>query len=465
MDKDLIVIGGGPGGYVAAIRAAQLGLNVSVVERDKLGGTCLNRGCIPTKALYREADILNILKNIDSYGIHVDNYKIDVEKIQERKNNIVSQLVAGIEQLMKGNGVEVISGEAELVDKNTVNIKLKDEQRTLTAKNIIIATGSKPYMPDMPGKDLEGIITSDDLLEFKDIPEELVVLGGGVIGMEFAGIFSAMGSKVTVIKASANMFPGEDSDITKRFSASVKRKGIKLYASTEIKDIYKDGDKLVIEAENKKGAMKITADKILVSKGRRPVFDGLNLDKLGIKYNKKGIEVNENYETNIEGLYAIGDVNGITLLAHAASYQGVCVAEKLAGLETPKEASPVPNCIFVFPEIASIGLTEDKAKESGIDYNVSKFMFAANGKALTLGESEGFVKIVSKKDDNTILGVHIMGPHASDLIHEGALAVSNKLNLDHVKRTIHAHPTLSEAFSEAVLGLNNEAVHIVSKKR
>ncbi|WP_392486101.1 dihydrolipoyl dehydrogenase [Haloimpatiens sp. FM7315] len=466
MDKDVIVIGGGPGGYVAAIRAAQLGLKVVVIEKDKFGGTCLNRGCIPTKALYREAEILNILKNIEDYGISVDSYKINVKKIQDRKNSIVSQLVSGIEQLMKANAVEVVYGRAELIDKNTVNVAIDNEEdRSFHGKNIIIATGSCPYIPDMPGKNLEGVITSDELLEFEEVPEELVVLGGGVIGMEFAGIFSAMGSKVTVIKASANMFPEEDSDIVKRFTASVKRKGIKLFASTKIKDIYRKENKIIIEIENSKGTSTVLADKILVSKGRRPVFSGLNLDRLGIKYNKKGIEVNENYETNIEGIYAIGDVNGITLLAHAASYQGVWVAEKIAGLETPKKASPVPNCIFVFPEIASIGLSEDKAKEKGIDYNVSKFMFGANGKALTLGETEGFVKIVSKASDNTILGVHIMGPHASDLIHEGALAVSNKLNLNHIKNTIHAHPTLAEAFSEAVLGLNCEAIHIANKKR
>ncbi|MBB6631748.1 dihydrolipoyl dehydrogenase [Clostridium algidicarnis] len=465
MDKDIIVIGGGPGGYVAAIRAAQLGLNVTVVEKDKLGGTCLNRGCIPTKALYRNAEILNILENIDEFGINVSDYSINVAKVQDRKNKIVHTLVSGVEQLLKANKVEVISGEATLKDKNTVTVKIADGVQNIRTKNIIIATGSVPYMPSIKGIEEKGVVTSDELLEFEEIPEELVVLGGGVIGLEFAGIFNAMKTKVKVIKASTTIFPSVDSDITKRYSAYLKKQGIEVQSSVDVKSIERQGEKLVIKAEGKKGEMSITADTILISKGRRANVKGLDIESLGIVMDKKGIRVDENLKTNIEGIYAIGDVNGISLLAHAASSQGVYAVEHIAGLTNKRYEAIIPDCIFVFPEIASVGVTEDEAKKRELEYNASKFMFGANGKALSLGEGDGFIKILSLKEDDTIIGVHIMGPHASDLIHEGALAINNKLGVEDIKKTVHAHPTLSEAFYEAALGLKKEAIHIAPPRK
>ena len=465
MDKDIIIIGGGPGGYVAAIRAAQLGLNVTVIEKDKLGGTCLNRGCIPTKALYRNAEILNILENIDEFGISVSDYSINVAKVQDRKNKIVHTLVSGVEQLLKANKVEVISGEATLKDKNTVTVKTADGVQDIRTKNIIIATGSVPYMPSIKGIEEKGVVTSDELLEFEEIPEELVVLGGGVIGLEFAGIFNAMKTKVKVIKASTTIFPSVDSDITKRYSAYLKKQGIEVQSSVDVKSIERQGEKLVIKAEGKKGEMSITADTILISKGRRANVKGLDIESLGIVMDKKGIRVDENLKTNIEGIYAIGDVNGISLLAHAASSQGVYAVEHIAGLTNKKYEAIIPDCIFVFPEIASVGVTEDEAKKRELEYNASKFMFGANGKALSLGEGDGFIKILSLKEDDTIIGVHIMGPHASDLIHEGALAINNKLGVEDIKKTVHAHPTLSEAFYEAALGLKKEAIHIAPPRK
>ena len=465
MDKDIIIIGGGPGGYVAAIRAAQLGLNVTVIEKDKLGGTCLNRGCIPTKALYRNAEILNILENIDEFGISVSDYSINVAKVQDRKNKIVHTLVSGVEQLLKANKVEVISGEATLKDKNTVTVKTADGVQNIRTKNIIIATGSVPYMPSIKDIEEKGVVTSDELLEFEEIPEELVVLGGGVIGLEFAGIFNAMKTKVKVIKASTTIFPSVDSDITKRYSAYLKKQGIEVQSSVDVKSIERQGEKLVIKAEGKKGEMSITADTILISKGRRANVKGLDIESLGIVMDKKGIRVDENLKTNIEGIYAIGDVNGISLLAHAASSQGVYAVEHIAGLTNKKYEAIIPDCIFVFPEIASVGVTEDEAKKRELEYNASKFMFGANGKALSLGEGDGFIKILSLKEDDTIIGVHIMGPHASDLIHEGALAINNKLGVEDIKKTVHAHPTLSEAFYEAALGLKKEAIHIAPPRK
>lgn len=462
MDRDIVVIGGGPGGYVAAIRASQLGGRVSIIERDRIGGTCLNRGCIPTKALWRNAEILNTLKDIKEFGIELQGYSINVDEIQSRKQGVVDQLVSGIEKLLKANNIEVIYGSASLKDKNTVTVKLDNGEITeITSSNIIIATGSKTSLPPIEGADLEGVLTSDEILNFKEIPNRLAVIGGGVIAMEFAGIFSSMGSKVTVVHRSS-ILKRVDSDIVKRFSASLKRKGIELNTDVKIKKIEKEGPLFYVLGEGKKGEFKVEAEALLVCTGREPVTEGLNLEGLNIEYSRKGIKVNDSFETNVEGIYAIGDVNGRIMLAHAASHQGITVANKIFGIEDHVEA-PVPDCIFVFPEIASVGITEDEAKEKGIEYKTSKFMFGANGKALSLGEGEGFVKVISDMEEH-IIGVHIMGPHASDLIHQGALSISSKLKIDDIKNTIYAHPTLSEAFYEAVLGLKGEAIHMINPK-
>ncbi|MDF2533779.1 MAG: dihydrolipoyl dehydrogenase [Clostridia bacterium] len=463
MDKDIIVIGGGPGGYVAAIRAAHLGAKVCIIERDRVGGTCLNRGCIPTKALWRNAEILNTLKDIKEFGIEIDGYSINVEEVQNRKQKIVDQLVSGIEKLLDANKVEVINGTASLKDKNTVVLTLSDgSSKELTAKSIIIATGSKTTVPPIEGADLEGILTSDEILNFKEIPKRLTVIGGGVIAMEFAGIFAAMGSAVTVVNRSS-ILKRVDSDIVKRFIVSAKKKGINIITDCKMDKIEKRNGLFYLLGDNKKGNFEIEAEALLVATGRDPVLEGINLEGLSIEFSKRGIKVDSNYETNIKGVYAIGDVNGKVMLAHAASHQGIAVAERIMGIESSSH-SPVPDCIFVFPEISSVGMTEDEAKEQGIIYSASKFLFGANGKALSLGEGEGFVKVLSNEQEE-IIGVHIMGPHASDLIHEGTLAVSTKLKIDDIKNTIHAHPTLSEAFHEAVCGLKGEAIHMIQPRK
>lgn len=470
MDRDLIVIGGGPGGYTAAIRAAQLGAKVAVIERDELGGTCLNRGCIPTKALYRTAELVNTLKNVQQYGITVDNYKTDVDIMQKRKQQIVDQLVSGVRQLMKANNVEVIKGTASFRDKNTVEVLQQDgNTMAITASNVIIATGSKSVLPPIPGADLKGVWLSDDILNFSEIPGSLAIIGGGVIGMEFAAIFNALGSKVTVVEFMPSILPAVDADLTKRLTSALKRKGIDINVSTKVTKIEKDEQGYCLYCQGKKGEMTLRAEKVLISVGRAPVTEGLNLQSIGVDYERKGIKVDENYSTNVKGIYAIGDVNGEILLAHAASHQGIGTAEHIMGFAGHNCCSKniVPSCIFVFPEIASVGINEEQAKEQGIDYKVSKFLFGANGKALTLGEPEGMVKVISKKADENeeeiIIGVHIMGPHASDLIHEGALAVSSSLRPEDIINTVHAHPTLSEAFSEAVMGLKGQAIHMVNR--
>ena len=465
MEKDIVIIGGGPGGYVAAIRAAQLGAKVSIIEKGEFGGTCLNRGCIPTKVLYRNAEILNTLKDINEFGIKIDSYSIDVKQIQSRKDTIVKQLVSGVEQLLKANNIDIILGTASLKDKNTVSILLNNgDLREISTKNIIIATGSIPSIPNLPGISLPGVFTSESILEFKEVPDNLVVIGGGVIGMEFAGIFNALGSKVTVIEFLPSILAPVDSDLTKRLSVSLKRKGIDINTNTKLISIEKHNDELVVTTEGKKGEVVFVANNVLVSVGRTPLTFGLNIENLGIELDRRAIKVDKNYETNIPNIYAVGDVNGKTMLAHAATHQGKKVAERIMGYGDSNSNEIVPSCIFVFPEIACVGITENEAKEKGIEYKSSKFLFGANGKALALGEGEGIVKVIASLD-NTILGVHIMGPHASDLIHEGNLAINNNMKVENIASMIHAHPTLSEAFEEAVLGLKGEAIHMVPTKK
>lgn len=464
MEKDIIIIGGGPGGYVAAIRAAQLGANVCIIEKGEFGGTCLNRGCIPTKVLHRNAEILNTLKGISDFGIVVDSYSVNVEEIQNRKDKIVGTLVSGVEKLLKANNVEIILGTASLKNDNTVSVVLRNgDLREINAENIIIATGSIPAMPDISGITLPGVVTSESILKFKEVPNNLVIIGGGVIGMEFASIFNAMGSKVTVIEFLASVLGQVDTDLTKRLTGSFKRKGIDINTCTKVVNIEKNNEKLIITTEGKKGEMEFTADDVLISVGRIPNIEGLNVDNLGILHNKNFIIVDENYETNIPHIYAIGDVNGEKMLAHAASRQGKKVVERIMGGLTSRSNEIIPSCIFVFPEIACVGITENEAKEKGMEYKTSKFLFGANGKALALGESEGLVKVIATLG-NIVVGVHIMGPHASDLIHEGALAINNSMKIDDITNIVHAHPTLSEAFEEAILGLKGEAVHMVPFK-
>ncbi|KMT20926.1 dihydrolipoyl dehydrogenase [Clostridium cylindrosporum] len=465
MQMDVVVIGGGPGGYVAGIKAAQLGAKTCIIEMDKVGGTCLNRGCIPTKALYRNAEILNILHEIDEFGISVPSYEVDINKVHDRKEKVVSTLVTGVEQLIKANGVELVSGKATIKDKNTIVVTLNDgETREITTKNIIIATGSEPSIPSIEGATLEGVLTSNEILELREIPKRLLVVGGGVIGMEFAGIFNSLGTEVTVLQSGDRILKFADSDLTKRLVASVKKKGVNMQLHTRIQKIEQGDGCLKVVAEGKKGEVTFEADKVLMSIGRTPLVKGIGLEEVGVEFDGRGIKVNDKFETNVEGIYAIGDVNGKSMLAHAASHQGITVAELIMGHSSDADHSLVPSCVFVFPELSTIGPSEDELKAEGKEYKASKFMFAANGKALSLGETEGLVKVLADMDD-TIIGVHILGPHASDLIHEGVLAVSRKLKVKDIADTIHAHPTLSESFVEAVLGINNEAIHMVPKKK
>ncbi len=468
MTKDIAVIGAGPGGYVAAIRGAQLGANIYLIEDREVGGTCLNRGCIPTKTYFKNAELMRDLRRSEEFGIAIEDFSLDGKALQERKNKVVGQLVGGIEQLISSyKNIEFLQGRASIKDKNTIVVNLKDgDTKEISVDNIVIATGSKPTMTETKGVDLEGVITSDDLLEMEEIPETLIVVGGGVIGLEFASIYQELGSHVILLPS--RILKNIDMEVSRRLPMYFKKQGMEVYADIRAKEIVKEGDKLKVIAKykNKDKEIEVIGDKVLIASGRGPVVEGLNLDSIGIENDRTGIHVDKNFETTVEGIYAIGDVNNLGIqLAHVASAQGIYVMEKLMGIEPDINLEVYPNCVFTLPEVAFVGMTEEKLKESGIDYRASKFMFGANGKALSLGEGDGFVKVFASNEDNKVLGVTILGPHANDLIHEGALAIANGMNVDSIDRTIHAHPTLSEAFMEAVHGLDDKAIHIAPPKK
>ncbi len=468
MTKNIAVIGAGPGGYVAAIRGAQLGANIYLIEDREVGGTCLNRGCIPTKTYFKNAELMRDLRRSEEFGITIDNYSLDGKALQDRKNKVVGQLVGGIEQLISSyKNIEFLAGRASIKDKSTIIVNLKDgNTKEITVDNIVIATGSKPTMTETKGVDLEGVITSDDLLEMEEIPETLIVVGGGVIGLEFASIYQELGSQVILLPS--RILKNIDMEIARRLPMYFKKQGMEVYTDIRAKEIVKEGDKLKVIAKYKKKdeEIEVIGDKVLIASGRGPVVEGLNLDSIGVEYDRTGITVDEDFKTTVEGIYAIGDVNNLGIqLAHVASAQGIYVMEKLMGLEPDINLDVYPNCVFTLPEVAFVGMTEEELKESGIDYKVSKFMFGANGKALSLGEGDGFVKVFASNEDNKVLGVTILGPHANDLIHEGAIAIANGMDVDSIARTIHAHPTLSEAFMEAVHGLDDKAIHIAPPRK
>lgn len=463
--KDLVIIGGGPGGYVAAIRARQLGLSVTVVEKDRFGGTCLNRGCIPTKAYYRNALAMQNLKASTEFNLQVGSIVFDMPGARKRKDGIVSGLVAGVEKLLQANGVERIKGTATLLDKNTV---LVNGER-LQARNLLLATGSLPAELPIPGSDLPGVINSDQLLEIEQIPGRLAIIGGGVIGLEFASIFQTLGSQVTVIEYLPDLLNSLDAELGKRLRVFLKKQKITVHTSTRVEKIELDeldNQTINVKAQGKKDALTVAADLVLVATGRKPCTAGLNLDSLGIVQERAGfIQVDSNFATSVAGIYAIGDVIGGSMLAHSASAEGIAAVEKIAGLgEVAKpNYAAVPACVFTLPEIASVGLSEEEAKLKGINYRVGKFQFAANGKAQTLGEAEGMVKVLADEDD-VIIGMHIIGPQASDLIMEGTIAVKNRLRAAELAGVIHPHPTLSEAILEAVLDIQGQALHLAPRR-
>ncbi|RKL63550.1 dihydrolipoyl dehydrogenase [Thermoanaerobacteraceae bacterium SP2] len=465
LECDITIIGGGPGGYVAAIKAAKMGAKVILIEKDVLGGTCLNRGCIPTKSLVRSAEIFKNLKEAEDFGCQAENISVDIKNVIGRKNRVITQLVQGIEYILKKHDVRVIRGIGEIKDCNTVFVKEKAAEITIKTNNIIIATGSKSSSLPIPGKDLECVMDSSDALQMDELPEKMVIIGGGVIGMEFAFIFSGFGVDVTVVEFLDEVLAAFDSDIIEEISKIAKSKGIKIFTGSKVEQIIQgeDGQSIVVFSKDNEKKY-ISADKVLMAVGRQPSLDGLDVASLGLELNDKGrgIKVNEKMQTNIPNIYAIGDVTNRVLLAHVASHQGIVAVKNIIGVPSEIDYNVIPSAIFTDPEIAMVGIGEKAAKKQGIDVEVGKFPFAASGKALTMGESRGFVKIIKQKCTGKILGGAIIGPHATDLIAEIALAVKKGLTCEDVIETVHAHPTTAEAIHEAVLAAEGGAIHFVN---
>lgn len=455
----VVVIGGGPGGYVAAIRAAQLGADVILVEKDKLGGTCLNRGCIPTKCLLASTHVLDIINKAEELGVEVKDTQPNFSRMMERKGQVVAQLRHGIRQLLKENKVRFIKGEATLISPQKIRVTGDQGLEEIEADKIVISTGSVPVKPPIFDFSHEAVMTSDEALKLSEPPKSLLIVGSGVIGMELACIFRSLGTEVTMIEMMDQILPTEDRMIAMQMQLILNRRGIVFHIQTSVEGI-KSYSSNGITATLSNGA-EVAAEKMLISVGRRPNTGGYGFENLGIEMGRVGnIIVDARMQTNVKGIYAIGDAIGGIMLAHVASAEGIVAAENAAGHETTMEYSVIPTCVYTNPEIASVGLTAAKAQQLGKNIKIGKFPFAASGKALTAGEDTGFVQIIIEQQTNRVLGAQIIGPHATELIAEVALAVRWGLTAEQIGTTIHAHPTLAESIMEAAEHACGRAIHI-----
>ena len=467
MAQKVVVIGAGPGGYVAAIRLAQLGAEVILIEKDKLGGTCLNVGCIPTKVLLHCAEVVTNLGEAQELGVKVDSSSINWDKVQEKRKKISSQLVMGVGSLVKGNKIKLIEGSASFVDKHTLNIVKKDKtEEKLTFDKLIIASGSVPAIPPIPGvKECPACIDSTAALELDKVPKSMLVIGGGVIGIEMATAYSAFGTKVTIVEALPKILPLMDTELSKMLKKSMQEKNIEILTGTKVLSVETTAFGAKVNVETEQGNKSFEAEKVLVAVGRRTYTESLDLAAAGIANDRGRITVNDKMQTNVEGIYAIGDCLGKVMLAHVASAQGEVAAENIMGANKKFNGATSPSCVYTDPEFAGVGLTEEQAKEQNKDYEVGRFPLAANGKALIANGGQGVVKVIKGKEYNEILGVHILGPRATDLIAEAALMIGMEATAEDVIETIHAHPTLTEAVREAVLASEGIAIHIPNKKK
>jgi dihydrolipoamide dehydrogenase len=455
---DIVVIGGGPGGYVAAIRAAQLGLQVAVVEKDSMGGTCLNWGCIPTKALLKNANVVETIRHADDFGVKVEQFSADFSAAIARSRVVSNRLVKGVEFLMKKNKIQVIKGEAVITARDRVEVKATGQ--TLTAKNIIVATGARAIT--IPGLPLDGkdVITAREALELKELPSPIVIVGAGPIGMEFAYIYRAYGADVTVVEMLPHLLPREDPEVSAVVEKQVAKMGINYRLNTKVESAQKVGDKVQLQVSSDGKTETIEAQKVLVAISVRPNTENLGLESVGVELNRGAIVVNDKMQSNVPGIYAIGDVTMKMPLAHVASHHGMIAAETIAGKETrPLDLNNVPRCTYCTPQVASLGLTEAQAKEAGHEVSIGKFQFRANGKALGINEYEGFVKLVIDKKYGEILGAHMVGPEVTDLTGELSLAKSMELTPEELAHAVHAHPTLTEVIAEAALDSMGRAIH------
>ncbi len=463
---DVVIIGSGPGGYVSAIRCAQLGFKTAIIEKySTLGGTCLNVGCIPSKALLASSHHYAEIKHFADHGIEVSGeVKVNLEKMIARKQGVVDQTVGGINYLMEKNKITVFNGLGSFVDATHIAIAKADgTSETIEAKNIIIATGSKPSSLPFIKIDKERIITSTEALELKEVPKHLVIIGGGVIGIELGQVYLRLGAQVSVVEYMDRIIPGMDSSLSKELTKVLKKQGMKFYVSHKVKSVERKGDVVTVQAENAKGeTITLEGDYSLVSVGRRPYTDGLNADKAGVKISERGmVEVNDHLQTNVPNIYAIGDVVRGAMLAHKAEEEGTMVAEILAGQKPHIDYNLIPGVVYTWPEVAAVGQTEEQLKASGVEYKVGSFPFKALGRARASGDLDGFVKILADAKTDEVLGVHMIGARTADLIAEAVVAMEYKASAEDISRMSHAHPTFAEAIKEAALAAtDNRALHV-----
>ncbi|WP_297220413.1 dihydrolipoyl dehydrogenase [uncultured Prevotella sp.] len=451
--SDLIIIGSGPGGYRAAHYAALHGLSVVIIEKAEAGGTCLNRGCIPTKTLCRNAEIVDTLRHADTFGLIGEGYSLDFGRVMERKQEIVGQLRSGVETLMQTPGITLVRGTASFADAHTVAVG--NEQ--YTAENIIIATGSDSKCPPIEGTTLPGVVTSTELLDIDHLPKRLCIIGAGVIGMEFASVFSSFGSNITVIEFLKECLPVLDSDIAKRLRQTIGKRGVEFYMQSAVKSITQTDTEdrtkqLTVSFEKKGKPVSIDADMVLIATGRKPCTEGLALEQAGIEHSPKGIVVDDDFQTNVSGVYAIGDVNGRCLLAHAATFQGLHVVNRILNRPDDIRFDVMPSAIFTNPEAASVGLSEDQLKAEQRPYECRKGFYRSNGKALAMNETDGMIKLlVDTTNDQRIVGCHAFGAHSADMVQEIAALMNSGTTLQQLANIIHIHPTLSEILHDMAL--------------
>ncbi len=464
-EYDIIVLGGGPGGYVAAIRAAQLGFNTAVVDKDKLGGICLNWGCIPTKSLLKNAEVYDMMKNhAGDFGIETDGLRFDFGKIIKRSRDISDRITKNVEMLVKKNKIDRIKGFGKFKSKNELAILDKDgnETETISGKNIIIATGARARnIPAIP-VDKENIFTSTEAMILSEQPKELIVIGAGAIGIEFAYFYSVLGTKVTIIEMLDHILPIEDKEVSAVLEKSFKKRKIEIHTGAKVESAEVKDGKVIVKISKDGEKKELTADKVLNAIGVQGNIEGFGLEEIGVETERNHIKVNKkDYSTNIDGVYAIGDVIGAPWLAHVASHEGIHCVEKIKGLDPePIDYENIPGCTYCQPQVASIGMTEEKAKEKGYEIKIGKFPFMASGKAFAVGEREGFVKLIFDEKYGELLGAHIIGPEATELIAEVGLAKKLEATAESIIKTVHAHPTLAETIMEAAANAEGEAIHI-----
>jgi dihydrolipoamide dehydrogenase len=453
----IVIIGGGVAGYPAAIRASRMGAEVTLIEKDVLGGTCLNWGCIPTKALLQAANVVRTLKTAEVFGIRCHGYEVDFGAVMNRKNAVVTRLTRGVGALLKAGKIKVVQGTASFMDSNT--LRISETGDIVRADQILIATGSKPVRIPVEGINGPDVMDSKQVLSMASLPKSVVVIGGGVIGVEFAQFLAAMGTGVTILELMPGLVPGVDTELAALLEKRIRMSGIEVITGASVKGIARSGEESVVTYSLGDKTATAKADKIILTAGRKPDFSLLDLDRVGIRHENGAVVVDEYMNTNIPGIYAAGDVVGGIMLAHLASAEGECAVANALGQVSAMSYRAVPSCIYTSPEVASVGLTEEQARQAR-DIGVGRFPFRANGKAVVLNDLEGMVKIVSDRTSGEVLGVHIIGPHATDLIAEAVLGIRKKMTAGDFAHTIHPHPTLSEAIMEAAMTLTGGAIHM-----